>query len=199
MDLSLKTGAKWPPTKQEYLRFYLALVDDYDALCEEFPVEQDTFSIPVKDPSHRWLRLVRAFALRKFVLQKGDVAHVENVLDVLIQLAAENGKTVDVAEYRAALLALINGGAAYGDPSNGNTMIQADTIIEERLYGGYLHGDYDKWRSAAAREGFIEENALWTWTGGAEHCVRSVARLIRQCEEDGYIPSLEARACPSRG
>lgn len=173
-----KQGA--PPSDQARLEMFVSLVDEYEELTRAFPVEQRSFTFGgrPRDPSDRWHRLVRAFALRKFVMAQGDHVHVYKILDVLRQLAPEHAAAVQAI--RDALPGLVNGGGVF--IGRDGTELRAEDIIRDSLYGSYLHGDYDKWRRSRERHGLAEEHALWTWTSGAEDYVRRIANLARQAK-----------------
>jgi len=108
------------------------------------------------------------------------------VLEALERVASEQaGTEILTKDLRDGMRSFVNGGGVYGS-ANGKR-IDADEIIRDVLYGGYLHGDYDKWQRAKEHRRLIDQPALWSWTQGSETYVRSVASLIRSLDADGTI------------
>lgn len=175
-----------PPTNRDHVNHFLEMVEEHDGLCREFPVEQRSYNFAAVDEKAKWARRVRAFSLRKFTMSKRDDVHVVKVLRAVEALAAENGTKLDASDLIEGYQKFVDGGIAFGDPVSGGN-IHASDVIEDLLYGGYLHGDYDRWQKVKRRGELTEDTALWQWTMGAEDLIRHVAAVIHELEERGVF------------
>lgn len=172
--------AKHPPSEFARLEIFCALVDAYDELATAFPVEQSSFNFggPARPPADRWHRMVRATALRKFVLGRSDQVYVGTVLRAITACAASDDPVAtEVVDAFSNGLDRVGTVACFSD-SFGD--YDAAELVEDFIYGGLLHGDYGRWQRATARGyGLMTEMPLWQFTADAETLVRRLRDAIR--------------------
>lgn len=171
---------------------FCALVDDYDSIAESFPVDQRSFNLggaprPVADFHHR---MVRAMALRKFVLARTDQVHVAKVVDALVECADGDETAVEIAAAYRNRLETVASMGRFGDGSG--SLLHPNDLVTDFIYGGLLHGDYDRWLRASGRRGILTEMPLWQFTVDSEALVRGLRRAIQLGIDEGIIS--EARA-----
>lgn len=173
--------AKRAPTRLDdatRLELFCSLVAEYDVLAEALPVDQSSFQIggfASRDPKDRWHRLLRAFALRKFVATK-DQVYVGTVLESLNAVLPDDVPPADLEGFRPDLLRALRGAAEF--VQRDGSSVGAHDVVQDVLYGVYLHGDHERWIRSKARDPFQEEHALWTWTGTVESIIHAVVRDI---------------------
>jgi len=122
--------------------------------------------------------------LRKFVLATTDEVHVSRVLDSVeasLRPGASHETFVALREGFEQLSTWIR----YVDESGRELL--ASHLIEDFIYGGLLHGDYDKWLRTRAESWVAQETALWQFTSEPEHFVRTVRDAIRSAERDELL------------
>lgn len=162
------------------------LVDEYDEIAEAFPVDQSTFTIggPPRPASDRWSRIVRAMVLRKFILQTNDQAHISKVVAAVRACALDPiaNEFADEVEKRAEGICTT---VIYGTPGDGAR--RADEIVEDVVYGGFMHGDYGRWSRTRDRSSIMVEQPLWDFTLDSERLVRPVRDGIRVLIEEGKL------------
>lgn len=183
--------SKVPPSDAHRVALFLELVDEYDDLAAALPVQERSLRIGAEvSGTDHWHRLLRAFALRKFIAPTDQVT-IAKVAESLSNLLPTNPSFVDDMQRLAD--EAMRGVAAYG--THDGSYDHADEVMRDLLYGRYLHSDYGKWQAAAAaqRAGFVTTHAVWSWTTNVESLVRRLANDIRQLVASGdiSIPMLE--------
>lgn len=178
---------KHPPSDEARIELFLALVEDYRELAETLPVDRSMRIGGRRDPKDHWHRLLRAFALRKFVAQHDPIylpAVAESLEAVLpLEYRGEGGSKDGMTEL---LKETEDGQVAYGTDEK-----RAKEIVFDTLYGRYLHGDYDKWKRSTERDQFLLEHAMWGWLRRVEDCVFDLSKELQQLREDGTLPRPE--------
>lgn len=168
------------------LNLFCALVDEYEQAATAFPVAQDHFDVSSgpRPEGDRWPRVVRAMLLRKFVLSTRDEVYVGKVLASAVAcLPAELGEDLTTRFNRS--LDSANNWLQYGD-DKGNTF-GADILMKDLIYGGLLHGDYDKWLDVKETGWVTIDMATWQFTSGAERVVRALRDQLRQLAGAGHL------------
>jgi hypothetical protein len=66
----------------------------------------------------------------------------------------------------------------------------APEIIEDLIYGGLLHGDFDRHERVKSRPAMTHNFALWQFTVDAEHYIRQLSGAIRRSIDDGILADL---------
>jgi hypothetical protein len=175
-----------PPTAWARLEMFCALVDDYDELAQEFPVGTDfAFDRAQRPPSDKWNRIVRAMTLRKFVLAKTDQVYVSKVLSAVNECSSHE-QTPEIVSAFAHSLNLIGERGRFVDRP-GHPGFGASQLVEDLIYGGLLHGDYEKWNAVHRRGDLMTEGPLFQFVSDAEHLVRRLRSAIRAGIEEGVI------------
>jgi hypothetical protein len=175
-----------PPNPFARLKLFCELVDSYDQLAEAFPVDQTSFVIagPARRPTDRWARIVRAMVLRKFALASTDEVYIPTVLEAAERCLADPSLGHLVRSDREtfeklALTVRFDEGA--------DRTYTAPELIVDLIYGGMLHGDYEKWQQVKARADLSADLALYQFTGDVETFVRYLRRRIRSSIEQGIL------------
>ena len=82
-DRSTASARRATPSDPQLLGLFCRLVEEYDHLGAAFPVSVASFELMPENPAddtERWHRIVRAMALRKFVLGQHDYVRADKVL-----------------------------------------------------------------------------------------------------------------------
>ena len=159
----------------ELLRLFVELANDYDRLSAAFPVNVSSAELlraPTND-SERWHRIVRALALRKFVLGAQDAVRVDRVLEAYERCLVRDEPALQemVRAFRE-----IEGGI--GDKVG---------TFEDILYGNLLHGEYERHRRNLARTQEEKDAAVWLVGESAEFLVRNVRTSIVTAARHGQL------------
>lgn len=182
-----------PPNDESRLVLFLDLVEDYRSLANALPADvQFTLgSLEPRQVQDHWHRLLRAFALRKFVSPADHVtvARVVSSLDALMPQ-----RNSQVKEEMEMLVAKATRGVAAFGSGGVDGYDHADNITMDALYGRYLHGDYDRWERSRARPQLYEEMALWSWVSNVESLVFSIERSILALRADGVVDIADTSA-----
>lgn len=159
---------------------FCSLVDEYDELASALPVSPHFTATAGPRPTvERWHRVVRAMTLRKFLLASTDEMHIDRVLDsarrCLVEREADR-LSMFVEETRRGF----NEWITYVDAEGNHT--SADQMITQVLYGGLLHGDYDKWESIQRSGWHAIEMAMWQFTTSGESVVRRLRDQLQNAD-----------------
>lgn len=176
-----------PPTDFARLELFCDLVDEYDDLADAFPTTEPSLQIvPFSSESSkdRWARVVRAMALRKFAIGKKDHVYVPKVLDSVTNCLVDASLEANVDSYREGFRGL---GLAIRTLEGEGIARTAPEIIEDLIYGGLLHGDYDRHERMKVRPNLTHDVALWQFTGDVEHFVRGLRGVVRRSIEQGIL------------
>lgn len=187
-----------PPSEPHRILLFLDLVHEYHDLADALPVPSGfTIGGKPRDPADHWHRLLRAFAVRKFVSDQDRVCLVRVAKAVGAQLPAGHPGLVQPGTVRASIKELQAGHIAFGDGSG--EYVHADEITEDLLYGVYLHGDYGKWKRTTGRARMPLEFALSRWLDASEHLVFEFEDGVRGLVESGEIVLPEPPLGPHEG
>ncbi len=133
-----------------------------------FPMTEPSLQLIPFSPApapDRWARIVRAMALRKFAIGKRDEVYVPRVLDSVTNCLRDPALVVNVDRYRDGFRGL---GLAIRTDEGGGNARTAPEIIEDLIYGGLLHGDYDRHERTKVRPNMTHDLALAVhWRRGA--------------------------------
>jgi hypothetical protein len=176
-----------PPTDFARLALFCELVDEYEDLADAFPMEEPSLRlIPFsREPTpDRWARVVRAMALRKFAIGKKDHVYVPKVLDSVVKCLTDPSLVENVDGFRAGFRGL---GLAIRVNEGEELARTAPEIIEDLIYGGLLHGDYDRHERMKVRPDMTHDLSLWQFTGDVEHFIRQLRGVIRRSIEEGIL------------
>lgn len=167
------------------LLLFKELVDDYDTMAEAFAVSENDegFDMKVRSQESRWRYLVRAGALRKFVLSRSDDVHFVKVLDAVEELLPAGVTRVPVSNARENFGKI----ATVFTVDEGDGPMPLTSLIEDFIYGSLLHGDLVRWRRNRSRGPETYDFALWIFVLDAESAVRWLRKLIQLAVKDGLI------------
>jgi len=167
------------PTDAELLRLFVELANDYDRLSAAFPVSVSSAELlqsPSPD-SERWHRVVRALALRKFVLGAQDAVRVDRVVEA----------------YRRCLIAdepaVHEMGRAFREIEEGigENVGTFEDILYPDFHGNLLHGEYERHQRNVARQQEEKDLAVWLVGESAEFLVRNVRSSIVAAAREGRL------------
>lgn len=121
-----------PPSDAARLAFFLDLVQDYRVLADVLPVQEKFTigSIGPRNPTDHWHRLLRAFALRKFV-SAGDQVTVVRVVQSPDSLMPERNEQIR-SEMQELVAQATRGVGAFGTARPAHTT--APTTSLSMLY-----------------------------------------------------------------
>ena len=163
------------PSDAELLRLFVELANDYDRLSAAFPVSVSSAEL-LQAPTHhseRWHRIVRALALRKFVLGAQDAVRVDRVVEAYRRCLIADEPAVH--EMKRAFLEIEEGiGENVG-------------TFEDILYGNLLHGEYERHRRNLERQQEEQDLAVWLVGESAEFLVRNVRTSIVAAARKGRL------------
>lgn len=169
-----------PPSELERVRLFVELVDEYEALAAALPVEQHKFVLGTsQDSPDYWPRLVRAFALRKFIYPTTtDHVGLNKVIAAIHEIAPAVVSEVNATVGEDIMKAIERGLVGFG--IGGGKIVGQGAVAVDLLYGAHLHGDYDRWqRTKAPEQRAHVHGALWRWTSDGERWMREVAKVAR--------------------
>lgn len=172
-----------PPDDISRVRLFIALAAEYESLVEELPAPSSfTFGTP-RDSGDRWSRLVRAFALRKFTIQPSDHVYLGTVAASVNRMLPEPEPGLDFGDdqLRRAL-------RESQTIHVGGDAINPDSVVEDLLYGIYLHGDFDRWQRRASELPLVDEYSLYVYTVRSTELVGNLAASIANWATRGALP-----------
>jgi hypothetical protein len=170
------------PTDAELLRLFVELANDYDRLSAAFPVSVSSAELlqsPSPD-SERWHRVVRALALRKFVLGAQDAVRVDRVVEAYARCLIADEPAVHEM------------GRAFHEIEEG--IGENVGTFEDILYGNLLHGEYERHGRNRARQQQEKDLAVWLVGESAEFLVRNVRNSIVAAAQGGRLKDEAANA-----
>lgn len=185
-----------PPTDFARLELFCELVDEYDALSRSFPVDSTSFAVvPVSETPapERWDRIVRAMALRKFILTKSDNVHVAKVLNSVEACLVDRSLIKNLEQWRIDFTSVARQMRIVEGPG---LEISVPEIIEDMIYGGLLHGDYDRRLRVNSRPHLTHDLSLFQFVTGSEHYVRELRDVIRGSVAEELLAPRGAEGLP---
>lgn len=176
------------PTPEAHIRHFLSTVEDYERLAALFPIGDSINILGLgDDDERRWQIVLHAVMLRKY-FQKDDRLFLPRVLTSLRQCVIGDDPTEEQwAELIDSVGVQPAGPAVSFVGSKGYNSID---VMENELYGRFLHGDYGKWlhTQTAAR---IADTQLMSAASALAHRVLRVAQWIRVGVRDGHVSTAE--------
>ena len=176
-----------PPQDADLLGLYCGLVDEYDRLGEAFPVSTTSFDLTSDSPlgsGERWHRIVRAMALRKFVLGANDHVRADKTLAALKRCMSDPADLRVLDRWQSDFEAI--GTRVHMDEGADTKQSLAD-LLEDLIYGSYLHGDLERWNRTQARWQGSVDLTLWMFSEDAEHYIRRLRSVIRVAAAEGRL------------
>lgn len=160
------------------LRLFADLVDDYDSLCAAFPIDRSVHELldgqPVSE-TQRWHRTVRVLAVRKFVLPRQDAVRVDRVIAALERCHAAPLEDPAINKANHAFDEIRE---RFGECVD---------VLEDILYGVFLHGEYERYLRDRARDELTKDLALLAFGESAEFLVRNLRYAIRTAAREGRL------------
>lgn len=183
-----------PPVDADLLGLYCDLVDEYDRLGEAFPVSTTSFDLASDSPlgsRERWHRIVRAMALRKFVLGANDHVRADKTLAALKRCLSDPEDLRVLDRWQSDFDAI---GTRVQVDEAGDAKRSLADLLKDLIYGSYLHGDLERWNRTQTRWRGSVDLALWMFSEDAEHYIRRLRSVIRLAASEGRLTP-EATAC----
>ena len=191
-----------PPTPLDRVELFVSLVDEYRELSAAFPYDYDhPLGVGTGDAEvtvrHRWPFLIRAMALRKFMLAPTGSVYVPTVLDALDACTQDEATHSEIEIHRRKVarnywqpVYTSEGEVDYYEKTSPDLVINdqpLEGIVRDAIYGVFLHGDYDKWlRARKARS--VVPFALWVWTEECERLLVGLRLDVDRWRGAGLIP-----------
>jgi hypothetical protein len=166
---------------------FCQLVEEYDRLGAAFPVSVTSFELmPEKalDDTERWHRIVRAMALRKFVLGQHDHVRADKVLGALRNCLRDPADAVVLERWPDDFRAI---GTKVQVDEGGDARRSLAEVLEDLIYGSYLHGDLDRWQRTTSRWQGSVDLALWMFSEDAEFYIRRLRSAILVAAKEGRL------------
>lgn len=174
-------------TDVERLILFKDLVHEYDSMAAAFPIDRSgLMSSPGFTRSTDWWpQLIRAFALRKFFLQKSDPVHCYMIYRAYLNAVGEPIETDQTfEEYSASVVGLVGRNIKRADGA-----VPAKVMVEDLLYGVYLHGHPDRYEKVQSYRNRFDggDIAIRSWTTEAEKHLHWLYHLILVAEVKGRL------------
>ncbi len=126
-------------------------------------------------------------ALRKFALSKTDHVYVPRVLDSALRCLTNQDLAANVETYRTDFRGV---GRSIGVLEGPDFERSAPEIIEDLIYGGLLHGDFDRHTRVKSRPHMTHDLSLWQFTEDVEHYIRQLRGVIVRSIDRGILADL---------
>lgn len=175
------------PSDPELLALFCQLVGEYDRLGAAFPVSVTSFELTAEtrpDDTERWHRVVRAMALRKFVLGQQDHVRADKVLRALRNCLRDPADAVLLERWSDDFRAI---GTKVQIDEGGDARRRLAEVIEDLIYGSYLHGDLHRWRRTTSRWQASVDLALWMFSEDAESYIRGLRSVVLVAAREGRL------------
>lgn len=181
-------GARRPaPSDPDLLGLFCQLVEEYDRLGAAFPVSVTSFELTPEnylDDTERWHRIVRAMALRKFVLGQQDHVRADKVLGALRNCLSDPADAELLARWVDDFEAI---GTKVQIDEGGDARRSLAEVLEDLIYGSYLHGDLDRWKRTSSRWQTSVDLALWMFSEDAESYIRRLRSVVIVAAREGRL------------
>lgn len=175
------------PSDSRLLGLFCQLVDEYDRLAAVFPVSVTSFELIPEtsdDDTERWHRIVRAMALRKFVLGQHDHVRADKVLVAFRNCLVDPVDAAALERWSDDFRAI---GTKVQIDEGDDARRSLSEVLEDLIYGSYLHGDLDRWERTASRWRGTVDLALWMFSEDSEFYIRRLRSLIRAAAKEGRL------------
>jgi hypothetical protein len=184
------------PSPQALIRHFLSTVDDYERLEATFPLPNGVNVLSHGDDEQsRFAALLHAAVLRKYDAPH-DKLHLAKVVKALRQCVVERDYSAQTWDELTEALRVPP--ADIGRFYVGESGYSEGVILENELYGRYLHGDYDKWQHTQRVRPVMSDSPVLIAVGSRATRVVRLAQLIRAGIREGAVviedPSAMIRA-----
>lgn len=187
VDRNSVSARRPAPSDPELLGLFCQLVEEYDRLGAAFPVSVTSFELTAEnslDDTERWHRIVRAMALRKFVLGQQDHVRADKVLSALRNCLRDPADAVLLERWSDDFRAI---GTKANIDEGGDARRSLAEVLEDLIYGSYLHGDLDRWRRTTNRWQASVDLALWMFSEDAEFYIRRLRSVVLVAAREGRL------------
>lgn len=168
-----------PPTELARLRLFLASVDEYEDLATAMPRPENISLMHQGAPAERWTSLLHAMVLRKYYSPDDELA-LGKVIDAIAACLTEHPPGFD--RWKAFRLDDVAYQRKHGTPwrlivPEGEPERGFGDLAFDDLYGGLLHGDWDRWQRRHVGSA-LADHAIWDWCIDAAGLVRNIRDQI---------------------
>lgn len=187
VDRNVVSARRTPPSDPELLGLFCQLVEEYDRLGAAFPVSVTSFELTPEtdlDDTERWHRIIGAMALRKFVLGQQDHVRADKVLGALRNCLRDPADAELLARWLGDFRAI---GTKVQIDEGGDARRSLAEVLEDLIYGSYLHGDLDRWRRTNSRWQASINLALWMFSEDAESYIRRLRSVVLVAAREGRL------------
>ncbi|WP_153302846.1 hypothetical protein [Aeromicrobium choanae] len=186
-DRNAVSARRRAPSDPELLGLFCQLVGEYDRLGAAFPVSVTSFELTPEnylDDTERWHRIVRAMALRKFVLGQQDHVRADKVLAALRNCLRDPADAVLLERWSENFRAT---GTKVQIDEGADARRTLTEVLEDLIYGSYLHGDLDRWKRSTSRSQASVDLALWMFSEDAEYYIRRLRTVVLVAAREGRL------------
>ncbi|GAA3526499.1 hypothetical protein AFL01nite_04800 [Aeromicrobium flavum] len=197
VDRNTVSARRPAPSDPELLGLFCQLVEEYDRLGAAFPISVTSFELTPEnylDDTERWHRVVRAMALRKFVLGHQDHVRADKVLSALRNCLRDPADAVVLERWSDDFRSI---GAKVQIDEGADARSSLTEVLEDLIYGSYLHGDLDRWKRTTSRWQASVDLALWMFSEDAEYYIRRLRTVVLVAAREGRLTD-EATASVQR-
>lgn len=187
VDRNTVNARRRVPSDPELLGLFCQLVAEYDRLGAAFPVSATSFELAPEsylDDNERWHRIVRAMALRKFVLGQQDHVRADKVLAALRNCMRDPADAILLERWSDDFRAI---GTKVQIDEGADARRSLTEVLEDLIYGSYLHGDLDRWKRTTSRWQVSVDLALWMFSEDAEFYIRRLRALVLAAAREGRL------------
>lgn len=187
VDRNTVSARRRAPSDPELLGLFCQLVDEYDRLGAAFPVSVTSFELTPEhylDDTERWHRVVRAMALRKFVLGQQDHVRADKVLAALRNCLRDPADAVVLEQWADDFRSI---GTKVQIDEGADARRSLTEVLEDLIYGSYLHGDLDRWKRTTSRWQASVDLALWMFSEDAEYYIRRLRTVVLVAAREGRL------------
>jgi hypothetical protein len=187
-----------PPTELARIRLFLASVDEYEDLAAAMPRPEEVSLIHRAEPATRWTSILHAMVLRKYYTRDDELAlgKVIGAIETCL-----TGRPAAFDGWKAARLEDVDYQRKHGSPwrvvtpEGGEERGFGDLAFDD-LYGGLLHGDWDRWQRRNVGSA-MADHVIWDWCIDAAGLVRMIRGQIDASVASGeLLDPAEATAPP---
>lgn len=177
-----------PPTELARLRLFLASVDEYEDLAVAMPRPDKISLVHQGPPTERWISILHAMVLRKYYSHEDELA-LGKVIGAIE--ACLTGPLPEFDRWKALRLDDVAYQRTHGSPwrvvtpEGGEEHGYGDLAFDD-LYGGLLHGDWDRWQRRHVGSA-LADHVMWDWCIDAAGIVRNIRGQIDASVASGEL------------
>ena len=177
-----------PPTELARLRLFLASVDEYEDLAAAMPRPEKISLMHQGPPAERWTSILHAMVLRKYYTRDDELA-LGKVIDGVE--ACLTGRPAAFDRWKAIRLEDVAYQRTHGSPwrvvtAEGEPERGFGDLAFDDLYGGLLHGDWDRWQRRKIGSA-MADHVIWDWCIDASGLVRLILDEIVHAVKRGDL------------